>query len=178
MNLGPHLVSAKISESAKVHDLEQFVMTTKAESVLELLRRWSHSNSLSILPITTGCCSMEYMSAMGIEQNVERIGLELERFSPKHADLMVVAGTITEKLAPVIKQVYHEMPLPKWVIAMGSCACSGGMFRTYPVVQGLSRDIPVDIYIPGCPPTAEAFVGGLKLLKKKIKQGGRSLPWK
>jgi NADH-quinone oxidoreductase subunit B len=151
--------------------LERLVMTTKADDMLEWVKRWGQSNSLWPLPFGTACCAIEYMAVVGPRYDVSRFGAEVVRFSPRQSDLMIIAGTITEKQAPVLKRIYDQMADPKWVIAMGACASSGGFYRAYHVVQGVSRDIPVDVYIPGCPPTPEAVIQGIMHVQERIKRG-------
>ncbi len=151
--------------------LERLVMTTKADDMLEWVKRWGQSNSLWPLPFGTACCAIEYMAVVGPRYDVSRFGAEVVRFSPRQSDLMIIAGTITEKQAPVLKRIYDQMADPKWVIAMGACASSGGFYRAYHVVQGVSRDIPVDVYIPGCPPTPEAVIQGIMHVQQRIKRG-------
>lgn len=151
--------------------LERLVMTTKADDLLEWVKRWGQSNSLWPLPFGTACCAIEYMAVVGPRYDVSRFGAEVVRFSPRQSDLMIIAGTITEKQAPVLRRIYDQMADPKWVIAMGACASSGGFYRAYHVVQGVSRDIPVDVYIPGCPPTPEAVIQGIMHVQERIKRG-------
>ena len=114
------------------------------------------------------------MSVMGPKYDLARFGAEVVRFSPKQSDLLIVAGTITEKMAPILKRIYDQMPEPKWVISMGACASSGGFYRAYHVVQGIDKIIPVDIYIPGCPPTPEAVLDGVMQLQNKIQREANS----
>lgn len=149
-----------------------FYLTTKHEELV----KWARSNSLWPYPFGTACCGIELMSVMGPKYDVSRFGSELVRFSPKQADLLIVAGTITEKMAPVLKRIYDQMPEPKWVLSMGACASSGGFYRAYHVVQGIDKLIPVDVYVPGCPPTPEAVIDGLMQLQSKIKRKGEESP--
>ncbi len=151
----------------KHHDYSnEFYITTKQKELVA----WARSNSLWPYPFGTACCGIELMSVMGPKYDLARFGAEVVRFSPKQSDLLIVAGTITEKMAPIIKRIYDQMPEPKWVISMGACASSGGFYRAYHVVQGVDKLIPVDIYIPGCPPTPEAVLDGVMQLQEKIRR--------
>jgi NADH-quinone oxidoreductase subunit B len=137
-------------------------------SRLEALVNWGRQNSLWPMPLGTACCAIELMATVGPRYDLARFGAEALRFSPRQCDVMIVAGTITKKMAPVALRVYEQMPNPKWVIAMGACASSGGMFRSYPTVQGIDEILPVDLYVPGCPPRPEALLLALMELQKRI----------
>ena len=127
---------------------------TSLGSVVGLARK----NSLWPLPFATSCCGIEFMSTMAANYDLSRFGMERLSFSPRQADLLIVAGTISKKLGPVLRQIYEQMAEPKWVISMGACASSGGIFDTYSVLQGIDRVIPVDVYVPGCPPRPEQLI--------------------
>ena len=118
----------------------------------------ARANSLWPLPFATSCCGIEFMATMGSNYDLARFGMERMSFSPRQADLLIVAGTISKKLAPVLKKVYEQMSEPRWVLSVGACASSGGIFDTYSVLQGIDRVIPVDVYVPGCPPRPEQIL--------------------
>ncbi len=130
---------------------------------------WSRKFSLFQYPFVTACCGMEYMSVCASRYDVARFGAEFPRFSPRQADLLMIVGTINNKQAPVLKRVYEQMCEPKWVMAFGVCASSGGFYDNYATVQGADRVIPVDVYVPGCPPRPEQVLDGLRLLQQKIQ---------
>ena len=140
---------------------------TRLEKVVGLARK----NSIWPLPFATSCCGIEFMATMGAHYDLARFGSERMSFSPRQADLLMVMGTIAKKMGPVLKHVYEQMAEPRWVLAMGACASSGGIFDTYSVLQGIDRIIPVDVYIPGCPPRPEALLHALITLQGKIKAG-------
>jgi NADH-quinone oxidoreductase subunit B len=138
-------------------------------SVLDKVIASARANSVWPLPFATSCCGIEYMATMGSNYDVARFGMERMSFSPRQADLLIVAGTISKKLAPILKQVYEQMAEPKWVISVGACASSGGIFDTYSVLQGIDRVIPVDVYVPGCPPRPEQIIEGLMNIHRLVK---------
>ncbi|MBM3457134.1 MAG: NADH-quinone oxidoreductase subunit B [Armatimonadetes bacterium] len=131
----------------------------------------------SIWPLTFGlaCCAIEMMATGASRYDLARFGAEVFRASPRQADLMIVAGRVSQKMAPVLKHIYDQMPEPKWVIAMGACASCGGVFNNYAIVQGVDEFVPVDVYVPGCPPRPESLIYGLLQLQKKIRRSGRLL---
>jgi len=143
------------------------VLTTKVDAMLG----WVRKNSLWPLPFGTACCAIEFMSVVSAHYDLARFGAEVVRFSPRQSDLMIVAGTITDKMAPVVKKIYGQMAEPKYVISMGACACTGGFYRAYHVVQGVDELVPVDVYVPGCPPTPEALMHGVLKLQDMIQRG-------
>jgi len=139
-------------------------------STLQSMVNWCRKNSVWPLPLGLSCCGIEFMATAASRYDMSRFGMEVARFSPRQADLMLVAGTLTYKMAHVLTRLYDQMAEPKWVIAMGACASSGGMFRSYPVVQGIDEFVPVDFYIPGCPPRPDAVLNCLIQLQKKIER--------
>ena len=146
--------------------LAESVVLTRFDKALG----WARKYSLFPYPFATACCAMEYMSLSMSPYDIDRFGALLPRFSPRQADLLMVIGTVTHKLSPVLKRVYEQMSEPKWVMAFGACAASGGFYDNYATVQGIDRIIPVDVYVPGCPPRPEAVLDGLMELQGKISR--------
>ena len=138
---------------------------SKLSDVVGLARK----NSIWPLPFATSCCGIEFMATMGAHYDIARFGAERPSFSPRQADMLLVMGTIAKKMAPVLKQVYIQMAEPRWVVAVGACASSGGIFDTYSVLQGIDEIIPVDVYVPGCPPRPEAYLSGILKVQELVK---------
>ena len=148
---------------------DQSFFTTTAEALLGWARKWS----LFQYPFVTACCGMEFMATASPLYDIARFGAEAPRFSPRQADLLWVVGTISQRQGPVVKRIWEQMADPKWVIAFGTCAACGGFYDNYTTIPGVDKVIPVDIYIPGCPPRPEAVLDGLMLLQEKIQKGDR-----
>ncbi len=160
-------VSNPVSDFTEA-DVSRNILATR----LDALKRWAKSGSLWPMPFGTACCAIEFMAVASERYDVGRFGSEVLRYSPRQADVLMVLGTITDKMGPVLKTIYDQMAEPKWVICMGACATSGGFYRSYHVMQGIDEIIPVDIYIPGCPPTPEAVLRSIIMLEEKIRQQG------
>jgi NADH-quinone oxidoreductase subunit B len=152
------------SELAYNTKIESDVIVTKADAVIN----WLRSNSVWPMPMGLACCAIELMATASSRFDIARFGAEVFRFSPRQADCMIVAGTVTYKMAPHLRRIYDQMAEPKWVIAMGACASSGGMYRSYATLQGVDRIVPVDVYISGCPPRPEALLDALIKLQSKV----------
>ncbi|MFC1544704.1 NADH-quinone oxidoreductase subunit B [Gemmatimonadota bacterium] len=142
-------------------------VTTKLDKVIG----WARKFSIFPYPFVTACCGMEYMSLASSHYDLDRFGAAFPRFTPRQADMLFVVGTISHKIAPLLKRVYDQMCEPKWVIAFGVCTCTGGFYDNYATVQGIDTIIPVDVYIPGCPPRPETVIQGVMMLQEKIANG-------
>ncbi len=138
-------------------------------TTLEQAVNWARVGSMWPMLFGLACCAIEMMSAQAPHYDMSRFGMELMRASPRQSDLMIVAGRVTRKMAPVLRQLYDQMPNPKWVVAMGDCASCGGIFNNYAVVQGVDEIVPVDVYVAGCPPRPEQLIQGIIALQEKVK---------
>jgi NADH-quinone oxidoreductase subunit B len=152
-------------------------LVTRLDEVI----KWARKNSLWPMPMGISCCAIEMMATASPRFDISRFGSEVMRFTPRQCDVMIVAGTVTYKMSKVVRKIYDQMPDPKWVISMGACASSGGMFRSYSVVQGIDQFMPVDVFVAGCPPRPENLLLALMELQKKIQGepqlgGGRVVP--
>jgi NADH-quinone oxidoreductase subunit B len=156
---------ADTSIAAYDSKVEGNIIFTKMDAAIN----WMRKNSMWPMPMGLACCAIEMMAAACSRYDLSRFGAEVMRFSPRQADVMIVAGTVTYKMALAVKRVWDQMPEPKWCIAMGACASSGGMYRSYAVLQGIDQLIPVDVYISGCPPRPEALLEGMMRLQRKIE---------
>lgn len=143
-----------------------FLMTTMEKGV-----NWARTNSMWPASFGLACCAIEMMGTGAAHNDLARFGMEVFRASPRQADLMIVAGRVSQKMAPVLRQVYDQMAEPKWVLSMGACASSGGMFNNYALVQGVDQVVPVDMYVPGCPPGPQSLMHGILSLQQKIMDG-------
>lgn len=143
---------------------------------LDFLVNWSRANSLWPMPFGTACCAIEFMATAASRFDLARFGMERMSYSPRQADVLICAGRVPFKLAPIIRRIWQQMPQPKWAISMGACASTGGMFDNYAVVQGIDTIIPVDVYVPGCPPRPEALMYGIFMLQDKIQREAMANP--
>ena len=144
-------------------------LTTRLKAVVN----WGRKNSLWPMPFGTACCAIEMMATLSSRYDMSRFGAEVVRFSPRQSDLMIVSGRVCIKMMPVLLRIYNQMPEPKWVISMGACASTGGVFDTYTMIQGVDQFIPVDVYMPGCPPRPETLIDALMKIQERIENGER-----
>ena len=151
-------------EIATREELERGILFTSVEKMVN----WARANAIWPLGFGLACCAIEMMAIVGPRFDISRFGAEVFRASPRQADLMIVAGRVSIKMAPVLRQLYEQMPDPKWVISMGACASCGGVFNNYAILQGVDKIVPVDVYVPGCPPRPEALIHGIMKLQEKI----------
>ena len=158
------LVMPQSEEDAIRSELEQGILFTSVEKMVN----WARANAVWPLGFGLACCAIEMMAIVGPRFDISRFGAEVFRASPRQADLMIVAGRVSLKMAPVLRQLYDQMPDPKWVIAMGACSSCGGVFNNYAILQGVDKIVPVDVYVPGCPPRPEALIHGIMKLQEKI----------
>ena len=158
-------MSTTVAPAAYDSKIEGNVIFTRVDAAMN----WMRKNSLWPMPMGLACCAIELMATASSRFDIARFGAEVMRFSPRQSDVMIVAGTVTYKMALAVKRIWDQMPEPKWCIAMGACASSGGMYRSYAVLQGIDRLIPGDVYISGCPPRPEALLEGMMRLQRKIE---------
>ena len=154
------------TEIAYDSKIEGEVIVSRLDAVIN----WIRTNSMWPMPMGLACCAIELMAVAAARFDIARFGAEVMRFSPRQSDCMIVAGTVTYKMAPQVRRLYDQMPAPKWVIAMGACASTGGMYRSYAVLQGVDRILPVDVYVSGCPPRPEALLDALMKLQAKVRR--------
>ena len=152
------------------------VLTTRLDSLVNFFREkgvnWARKNSLWPMPFATACCGIELMATGASRYDIARFGAEVMRFSPRQCDLLICAGRVAIKMMPVLQRIYLQMTEPKWVISMGACASTGGVFDTYAVVQGIDQFMPVDVYVPGCPPRPETLIEGIMAIQRIVEKDG------
>ncbi len=173
--LGAPLPPPAHEQDALRDELERGLLFTKADSLIGWAVNQSRANSIWPLGFGLACCAIEMMATLGPGFDLSRMGAEVMRPSPRQADLMIVAGRVSLKMAPVLRQLYDQMPDPKWVISMGACASCGGIFNNYAILQGVDKIVPVDVYVPGCPPRPESLIYGIIKLQEKILATGVEL---
>jgi NADH-quinone oxidoreductase subunit B len=165
LNTSPKgLLSIRTDEEMNEEEFRRGILMTSVDAMVN----WSRANSIWPLGFGLACCAIEMMAGLGPRFDISRFGAEVMRPSPRQADLMIVAGRVSVKMAPSLRVLYDQMPDPKWVIAMGACASCGGVFNNYAILQGVDKIVPVDVYVPGCPPRPEALIHGIMKLQEKI----------
>jgi NADH-quinone oxidoreductase subunit B len=162
-------LSQKAQEARQAHRVVSSLSPNWMTTRLDALVNWARSNSLWPMPFGTACCAIEFMATAAGRFDLARFGMERMAFSPRQSDVLICAGRLPFKLAPVIRRIYDQMTQPKWVISMGACASTGGIFDNYAMVQGIDTIVPVDVYVPGCPPRPEGLLYGILLLQKKVR---------
>lgn len=161
----PGQVQPATAGHSSIFDGQPGFLTTRLDAVVN----WARKNSLWPMPFGTACCAIEMMATAATRYDLARFGMERMSFSPRQADLLICAGRVSYKMAPVLKKIWEQMPSPKWAISMGACASSGGVFDVYSMVQGIDTIIPVDVYVPGCPPRPEGLMYGILMIQEKIR---------
>lgn len=159
------------------HDMSsEDVLTTRLDNLVSFFRKngvnWARKHSLWPLPFATACCGIELMATASSRYDLARFGAEVMRFSPRQSDLLICAGRVAIKMMPVLQRIYKQITEPKWVISMGACASTGGVFDTYAVVQGVDQFLPVDVYVPGCPPRPETLIEGIMAIQRQVERDG------